>query len=86
MGHLIDYMGPQTMNNDTSNEQLTYSIPHAAKVTDTSRSTIYRAIQEGDLDSVKVGGRRLIPKEALTRWACGEAAYPTRTSNTGSAI
>ena len=35
--------------------------------------TLNRAIQEGDLQSVKVGGRRLITKEALTLWAHGKA-------------
>ena len=73
------------MQNDFPDEQLTYSIPHAAKVTDTSRSTIYRAIKEGDLASIKVGGRRLISKEARLerlRWATGRGSIISQSSQT----
>lgn len=55
-------------------KQLAYSVVHAAQVTDTSKATIYRAFAAGKLDSVRVGGRRLIPREALLRWISGEAA------------
>ena len=53
------------------NEQLAYSVVHAAQVTDTSKATIYRAFAAGELESVRVGGRRLILREALLRWIGG---------------
>ncbi len=39
-----------------------------------SRSGIYRAIKDGRLRTVKVGGRRLIPRAALEAFLAGEAA------------
>jgi excisionase family DNA binding protein len=42
-----------------------YRINEAAAAYRLSRSTIYKLIAAGDLRSVKVGGRRLIPVEAI---------------------
>jgi excisionase family DNA binding protein len=39
-----------------------------------SRSGIYRAIKDGRLHTVKVGGRRLIPRASLEAFLAGEAA------------
>ena len=59
-------------------EQLAYSIPHFMDVADIkSRSTVYKEIAEGRLQTVKVGRRRLIPVDAAREWLeqlRGEAA------------
>ncbi len=49
-------------------DQIAFSVVHAAEASDTSRTTICRAISNKELDSVKVGGRRLIMRDALIRW------------------
>jgi excisionase family DNA binding protein len=44
-----------------------YSIRGAAERSDLARSTLYNFIKSGRLKTVKIGGRRLIPDEALRR-------------------
>jgi excisionase family DNA binding protein len=44
---------------------ITYRVNDAARVAGLSRSKIYELIGEGKLRSVLVGGRRLIPADAL---------------------
>jgi excisionase family DNA binding protein len=44
---------------------LAYRVNDAAKVAGLSRSSLYVLIGEGKLRSVLVGGRRLIPADAL---------------------
>jgi excisionase family DNA binding protein len=44
-----------------------YSINAASEKSDLARSTLYNFIKSGRLKTVKVGGRRLIPDEALRR-------------------
>ncbi len=45
---------------------LLYDIPQACERTSIGRSTLYKLVSSGDIESVKVGRRRLIPEEALT--------------------
>jgi excisionase family DNA binding protein len=45
--------------------RLVYSINQAAQATNLSRATIYRLIASGQLKTVKVGARRLIPVSAI---------------------
>ncbi|MFF0746572.1 excisionase family DNA-binding protein [Streptomyces sp. NPDC004111] len=47
--------------------KISYSIPEAAEASSLSRSMLFDLIRAGELDSVKVRGRRLIPAEALHR-------------------
>jgi excisionase family DNA binding protein len=42
-----------------------YSVRETARTTNLSYATIYRLIGKGKLKTVKVGGRRLIPVEAI---------------------
>ena len=46
--------------------KIAYSIQEAAKATSLARSTIYNHIAAGRLRSIRVGGRRLIPADALS--------------------
>lgn len=54
-------------------EPMACSLADAAKASGLSRETLYRRINDGALDSVRVGGRRLI-KVASLRRLLGEAA------------
>jgi excisionase family DNA binding protein len=48
--------------------KLNYSIPEAVHAANIGRSTLYEAIANGELRSVKVGKRRLVPVDALKAW------------------
>ena len=50
-----------------------YQINEAAVAYRLSRSTLYKLMSTGTLHSVKVGGRRLIPVEALEALIAGGA-------------
>ena len=52
---------------------LAYRINDAAKVAGLSRSSLYSLMGEGKLRSVLVGGRRLIPADALRELLLGAA-------------
>ena len=46
-------------------------ITTASESADVSRSTIYRAINAGDLEAVKLGTATAIPAESFERWIAG---------------
>jgi len=46
---------------------LAYSIAQAEVVSDLSRATLYRLMAKGQLETVTVGGRRLITRQALEK-------------------
>jgi excisionase family DNA binding protein len=48
-----------------SNERRAYLIAEAVAAYRLSRSTIYKLMKAGKLRTVKVGGRRLIPVDAI---------------------
>ena len=48
-------------------ERISYGIGDAVKATGLGRTTIYRLIKEGELKSVMIGGRRLIPAMELRK-------------------
>ena len=55
----------------TSNEtdRIAYSIPEFQSLAgDLSRTTVYREIRDGHLQSMKVGRRRVIPRQAALDW------------------
>ena len=54
-------------------EKLAYSIKEACLATSLSRSTVYAHILAGRLRAVRVGGRTLIPADALLALVAGEA-------------
>lgn len=53
---------------------IAYSIAEVARRSSLSQATIYRRIADGTVQSVKSGGRRLIPHDALKALILGEAA------------
>jgi excisionase family DNA binding protein len=56
--------GKKTQTTQSSVERLTFTIEEAAKMLGISRALAYR---RGVLPTVKVAGRRLVPKAALDR-------------------
>ena len=46
-------------------------VQEAQRLTSLGRSTIYELMDLGDIDSVKVGKRRLISYDSLKAWAAG---------------
>lgn len=60
-----------------SDRQIALSIEQAGEVLGISRAAVYKALARGDLPSLRVGGRRLIPRsavQALVEKANAEAA------------
>lgn len=62
------------MTTETSNlERISYRPREAAAVVGLSDDVIGRAIRDGSLKSLKVGGARLIEREALQAWIASHA-------------
>lgn len=56
------------MKQEVSAEKLAYTVKKAASALGIGRTTVWRAISEGELAAVKLGSRTLIPSEALRTW------------------
>ena len=52
--------------NETS-DRLALTVPEALEILPLSKNTIYAALREGSLPSVKVGAKILIPRHALEK-------------------
>jgi len=57
---------------DQQERRLTVRVPEAAKMLGISRSVAYEAVSRGEIPSVKIGRRVLIPVAALERLLAGE--------------
>ncbi|WP_374546639.1 helix-turn-helix domain-containing protein [Rhodoblastus sp.] len=53
------------MRTNPDNEKRAFHVKEAAKTYGWSRSTLYKMMKDGTLRSVRIGGRRLIPRDAL---------------------
>lgn len=53
-------------------QKLAYSLKEAARASSLSRSTLYSYIAAGRLRVVRVGGRTIIPADALQKLLSGE--------------
>ncbi|MGA1343893.1 MAG: helix-turn-helix domain-containing protein [Hyphomonas sp.] len=56
------------MKQEVSAKKLAYTVKKAATALVIGRTTVWRAISEGELAAVKLGSRTLIPSEALRTW------------------
>ena len=54
----------------------TYTLPEAAQVLGIGRSAAYLAAQRGDLPTIRIGRRLLVPAVALDRLLAGVDAAP----------
>jgi excisionase family DNA binding protein len=56
---------------ETTEEPLLLDVPAIARMTSLGKSKIWELIASGELMSVKVGARRLIPREAVEAFVAG---------------
>jgi excisionase family DNA binding protein len=61
--------------------RLTVSVPEAAKLLGLSRSSTYEAVRRGDLPSIRVGGRVLIPIQRLESLINDETSAETEATS-----
>lgn len=54
--------------------KLAYSIKEACSATSLGRTTIYDCINSGQIKTVRIGGRTLIPAQSLQAFVSGEVA------------
>jgi excisionase family DNA binding protein len=59
-------------------DRLVYSVEEAAKLLGISRSLAYEAVHRGEVPSMRIGRRILVPKAALKRYLslAGERSAP----------
>lgn len=48
-----------------------FSVAEAAKYSTLSRSKLYELMTAGELESARIGGRRIIPKDAIDAMIAG---------------
>lgn len=63
-------------------DKILLSVDDAALALSIGRTEIFRLISSGELSSLKVGRRRLIPARALEAWVATRMANATRTEPT----
>jgi excisionase family DNA binding protein len=56
----------------TEPQKLTLSVPEAAKLLGISRGLAYEAVRRGDIPSVKIGRKILVPRQRLERMLAGD--------------
>jgi excisionase family DNA binding protein len=54
--------------NGTRLEPLAVDIPEACRLTGLGRSKLYELLSAGDIPSVKIGKRRVVPVASLRQW------------------
>jgi excisionase family DNA binding protein len=57
-----------------TSEAATYTVDEVAKFLGINRNFAYAAVHRGDIRSIKIGKRILIPKRALDELLCGAGA------------
>jgi excisionase family DNA binding protein len=61
-------------NMATDFEPMTYTIGQAAKILNVGRNTAYEAAKSGQIPTIKIGKRILVPRVAFERLLAGEGA------------
>lgn len=59
-------------------DRLTLDVPEAARVLGIGRNATYDGVRRGEIPHVRIGGRILIPREALERMLGSVAMMPKR--------
>lgn len=59
------------MNMTTDTTKLAYSVPEAAEAVSLSKGYLWDLVLKGEIRSVKIGKRRLIPADALQEFLAG---------------
>ncbi len=60
----------------------TFSVPEAGKVLGIGRNAAYEAARKGQIPTIRVGKRVLVPRAALERFLRGELEVPADTAST----
>jgi excisionase family DNA binding protein len=68
----------------TNVRPLACSVPEAAEVAGVSRAHLYRAMQVGDLASVKTGSRRVVLHDDLVAWLHGQREIAVGVAGTAT--
>lgn len=55
-------------------ERWAVSVPEAAKLLGVSRTLLYQAVRRGEIPAQTIGGRLVIPVEAMQGWLAGGRA------------
>ena len=64
-------------------ERLTYTIEETAKVLGVGRGTAYEAARRGEIPTLKVGRRLLVPRHALERMLTAAGTDSPQTNGAG---
>jgi excisionase family DNA binding protein len=67
-------------------ERQTITIEEIADILGIHRNTAYRAAKRGEIPTIRVGGRLLVPKVVLIRILAGETGNETLHSQGGQLI
>jgi excisionase family DNA binding protein len=62
----------------TPADRLTCTVEEAAALLGISRAKAYQCVREGQLRSVHIGRRILVPKDAITELLSGNSGAPSR--------
>lgn len=62
------------MNTRAKHERLTLTVEEAAEVLGIGRTLAYESVQRGDLPTVRIGRRLLVPRAAIATLLSGTAA------------
>jgi excisionase family DNA binding protein len=69
------------------NDRLTVTVPEAARLLGVSRMSAYTAVRAGEIPSIRIGRRVLVPRLALERLLnMAEGTYRPNGSNSEAAI
>lgn len=55
------------MSEKISDDRVLVSIPEACRITSLSRTKVYELLDDGALESVKIGSRRLIVRRSIDK-------------------
>jgi excisionase family DNA binding protein len=57
--------------------RMVLDVPEAAEILNISRAAAYAAARSGDIPTVRIGGRILVPRAALMRLLDGQSGAPS---------
>ncbi len=64
------------MTTETSSERMTLTVDEAAKALGIGRGLAYEAVRRGEIPTVRIGRRLLVPRVALERLLAGQETPP----------
>lgn len=64
------------MTSDTATERRTYTVDEAGELLGIGRNTAYEAARRGEIPTIKIGRRLLVPRAALERMLAGDDRTP----------